>query len=123
MTMHVEDKDAARMRRKRRVRKRVEGTPERPRMNVYKSNKHIYVQVIDDDRGQTLAAASTLSPEIRGSLEGLDKTGAARKVGELAASRCLERRIERVVFDRNGYPYHGRVAAVADAAREGGLDF
>ena len=114
---------AARARRKKRIRKHVFGTDERPRMSVYKSNKHIYVQVIDDVQGKTLAAASSLAPELKGELDGLKKLDVAKKVGELAAKRCIEAKIDKVVFDRNGYIYCGRVAAVAQAARDGGLKF
>ncbi len=113
----------ARERRKKSIRKKVNGTSERPRMTVFKSNKHIYVQVVDDVAGRTLAAASTLSPEIRDGLGDLKKVDAARKVGELAARRCKEANIDKVVFDRNGFIYTGRIAAIADAAREGGLQF
>ena len=113
----------SRDRRKQRVRTRVKGTTERPRLSVFRSNKHMYAQVIDDEKQCTLVAASTLSPELRDSIGELDKTEAAKKVGELAAKRCLEKNITKVVFDRNGFLYRGRVTAVADAAREAGLDF
>jgi large subunit ribosomal protein L18 len=112
-----------RERRKVRVRTRVKGTAERPRLSVFRSNKHMYAQVIDDESGITLVAASTLSPELRDSLADLDKSDAAKKVGALAAKKCLEKNITKVVFDRNGFLYTGRVTAVADAAREAGLDF
>ncbi|HID85941.1 MAG TPA: 50S ribosomal protein L18 [Anaerolineae bacterium] len=110
-------------RRHRRVRKRVYGTPERPRLNVFRSLKHIYAQIIDDTRGHTLAAASTLDPQLRDRLDGLRKTEQARLVGELIAQRALQRGIKRVVFDRGGYLYHGRVKALAEAARKEGLEF
>jgi large subunit ribosomal protein L18 len=113
----------ARDRRKKRVRKHVSGTPERPRLSVYRSLSHVYAQVVDDSAGKTLAHASTLSPELKGSLEDVDKKGAAKKVGELVAKKCLEKDIKAVVFDRNGLPYHGRIAAVAEGARSGGLQF
>lgn len=113
----------SRQRRKMRVRKKVVGTPERPRLCVFKSNKHMYVQVIDDEGGCTLAAASTMSPELRDEAGNLNKTDAAKKVGKLLAERCLARDIKKVVFDRNGFIYRGRISAVADAAREGGLEF
>lgn len=116
-------KEAARVRRKKGIRKQVFGTPERPRLSVYRSNKHIYAQVIDDTTGQTLAAASTQTGELRGSLGDLKKADASKKVGELLAQRCKAKNIEKVVFDRNGFVYTGRVAAVADGAREAGLQF
>ncbi len=111
-----------RERRKLGIRKNISGTGERPRMSVFRSNKHIYVQVIDDTTGKTLAAASTLSPELAGKLDG-DKREAAKKVGELAAQKCVAAKIEAVVFDRNGFIYTGRIAALADGARAGGLKF
>ncbi len=113
----------ARERRQARVRKKVVGTPLRPRLCVYKSNKHVYAQVIDDDQGNTLADASTLSMEIREAVATVNKTDAAKRVGKLVAERCLARDIKQVVFDRNGFVYKGRISAVADAAREGGLEF
>jgi large subunit ribosomal protein L18 len=116
-------KTAARLRRKRSVRKRLSGTTARPRLSVYRSNTHTYAQVIDDDNGVTLASASTLSKAIRDGAEGKKKTELATLVGTLIAERCKEKKIETVVFDRNGFIYHGRVKAVADAAREGGLEF
>lgn len=112
-----------RERRHRRIRKKVFGTRERPRLNVYRSLRHIYAQVIEDETGHTLVAASTLDPEIREAAGGLSKTDAARKVGELVARRALAHGITRVVFDRGGFKYHGRVAAVAEGARAGGLEF
>lgn len=112
-----------RRRKHARVRKKVFGTPERPRLSVYRSLNHIYAQVIDDTRGTTLAAASTLSPEIRGEVGNRKNLAAARVVGRLIAEKARARGITRVVFDRGGYPYHGRIAALAEAAREHGLDF
>jgi len=112
----------ARLHRKTRIRKKVEGTPERPRLTVFRSAKHIYAQVVDDKSGKTLAHASTLSKDLKGSLEG-NKTECAKKVGALVAKICLSKNIKKVVFDRNGYLYHGRVSALADAARAGGLKF
>ncbi|GIW40101.1 MAG: 50S ribosomal protein L18 [Candidatus Binatia bacterium] len=120
--MISKDRQEARRRRQRRVRKRIRGTDERPRLCVFRSNRHIYAQVISDERGVTLAAASSLSPELRGEIRGLTRETAA-KVGALVAKRCLEKGIEKVVFDRNGFRYHGRVQALADAAREAGLKF
>jgi len=113
----------ARMKRKRRVRSRIRGTAERPRLNVYRSPKHIYAQAIVDTTGQTVASASTLSPELKGMLRYTGNIEAAKKVGELIAKKCLEKGIQKVVFDRGGYLYHGRVKALAEAARAGGLIF
>lgn len=112
-----------RARRKLRIRKNVTGTEERPRLSVFRSAKHIYVQVIDDTTGRTIASASTLSKDLRGGLAGTNKTDAAKKVGALVAEQCKGKNIAKVVFDRNGFLYHGRIKALADAAREAGLDF
>lgn len=112
----------SRLHRKTRIRKKVSGTSERPRLTVYKSLKHIYAQVVDDSTGNTLASASTLAKELKGKDEG-DKKADAKRVGALIAERCKAANINQVVFDRNGFPYHGRIAAVADAAREAGLQF
>lgn len=112
-----------RERRKFRIRSKIAGTEVRPRLTVFRSANHIYAQVIDDAAGSTLASASTQSLDLRGSVAEGDKTGAAKKVGALIAKICLERKIEKVVFDRNGYLYHGRVKALAEAAREAGLNF
>lgn len=109
--------------RKARVRARIAGAADRPRLSVYRSSKHIYAQVIDDERGVTLAAASTVDREFDETAE-LTKSEAARKVGELLAARCIKLQITKVVFDRNGYPYRsGRVVSLADGARSGGLQF
>ncbi len=116
-------RNEARLRRHRRVRKRVFGTPERPRLNVFRSLNHIYAQVIDDVSGHTVVSASTLDPEIRDSLAGKTKTEKAKEVGKLVAKRALEKGIKQVVFDRGGYKFHGRVKALADSAREAGLEF
>lgn len=116
--MKVTRKRAQREKRHRRVRRKIFGTPERPRLSVYRSNVHIYAQLIDDIAGHTLAAAD--SREVEGAESRVD---AARKVGELIASRAREAGIERAVFDRGGYKYHGRVAALAEGARTGGLEF
>jgi len=113
----------ARGRRRARVRKRVRGTAERPRLSVFRSDRHIYVQVIADSSGTTLLAVSTLTPELRAQLKKTTDVNAAKQVGLLAARRCLEKGIDQIVFDRNGFLYHGRVRAVADGAREGGLKF
>jgi large subunit ribosomal protein L18 len=111
-----------RIRRHRRVRKNVHGTAERPRLAVYRSNKHITAQVIDDDRGHTLAAASSTETDLRGAGSG-GSVAAAERVGALVAERAKAAGVTAVVFDRGGYAYHGRVAAIAEAARNGGLDF
>jgi large subunit ribosomal protein L18 len=106
-----------------RVRKKIFGTDERPRICVFRSNKHVYAQVISDNRGVTLASVSTLSKDLAGAMKSLKGTGAAKQVGIALARVCKEKNITRVVFDRNGFLYHGQVKAVADGAREGGLEF
>ncbi|HEY3290224.1 MAG TPA: 50S ribosomal protein L18 [Anaerolineae bacterium] len=111
-----------RERRRRRVRAKVYGVSSRPRLNVFRSAKHIYAQLIDDDAGHTLAAASSLEVDIRNQT-GLKKTDEAVAVGKLLAQRAQQKQIKKVVYDRAGYRYHGRVKAVADGAREGGLEF
>ena len=113
----------ARERRHARIRRHIRGTAERPRLNVFRSLQHIYAQVIDDDLGDTLVAASTVDPELRGQIDGLNKSQQAARVGKLVAQRAIERGLKQVVFDRGGYPYHGRIKALADGAREGGLEF
>ncbi|HEX9117610.1 MAG TPA: 50S ribosomal protein L18 [Anaerolineae bacterium] len=113
----------ARARRHQRIRRGIHGTAERPRLNVFRSLEHIYAQVVDDDMGNTLAAASTLDPEVREQMSGLNKTQQATRVGQLVAERALAKGLKQVVFDRGGYPYHGRVKALADGARDGGLEF
>jgi len=113
----------ARLRRHKHVRKRVVGTPERPRLNVFRSLRHIYAQVIDDSKGHTLVSASTIDPEVRSQLQGLSKVEQAGVVGKVLAERALGRGIEQVAFDRGGFKYQGRVEALADAAREVGLEF
>lgn len=115
------DKNAVRKKRHARVRTKLSGTAARPRLNVFRSNQHIYAQVIDDVNGVTLASASTLDKEL--SLEGTGNVAAAVKVGELVAKRAVEKGVSEVVFDRGGYLYHGRVKALAEAAREAGLQF
>ena len=112
-----------RTRRHLRVRKRLAGTADRPRLNVYRSLAEIYAQVIDDGVGRTLAAASTLDPELEARLQGMKKTDQARLVGQLIAERAKAKGILKVVFDRGGYRYQGRVKALADAARQAGLEF
>lgn len=111
------------MKRKKRVKSRIQGTSERPRLNVFRSLKHIYAQAIEDTTGKTLVSASTLSPELKGNLRNAGNVEAAKKVGELIAKKCLEKGIQQVVFDRNGNLYHGRVKALAEAARSSGLIF
>jgi large subunit ribosomal protein L18 len=112
---------AARIRRHKRVRRKIHGSAERPRLCVFRSLSHIYAQVIDDDDGRTLVAASDLEQEPRSQADGKSKTETARVVGELVGRRSLERGITQVVFDRAGYKFHGRVKALAEAAREAGL--
>ncbi len=108
--------------RKFRIRNKISGTAERPRLSVFRSAKHIYAQVVDDAAGKTLAAASSLSGDLKG-IKAEDKTDSAKKVGALVAKLCLAHNVEQVVFDRNGFLYHGRVKALAEAAREAGLKF
>ena len=112
-----------RARIKKRVRKVVSGTPETPRLSVFRSNKQIYAQVIDDINGVTLAAASSTDKEIADKLSGMNKTQVAGQVGKLVAERSVKAGVTSVAFDRNGYLYHGRVKQLAEAAREGGLKF
>ena len=116
------NKRANRKARHSRVRKRLSGTPERPRLNMYKSNANIYAQIIDDVNGVTLVSASTLDNEIEGENVGAN-IDSAKKVGELVAKRALDKGIETVVFDRSGYIYHGKVKELAESAREAGLKF
>jgi large subunit ribosomal protein L18 len=120
---HKNQRETARENRKARIRKRIFGTEQRPRLSVFRSAKHIYAQVVVDSTGSTILAASTLSPEIRAEVGELDKSGAAKKVGQLIGKKAIEKNIRRVVFDRNGFLYHGRVRALADGARESGLEF
>ncbi|MEY2968623.1 MAG: ribosomal protein [Actinomycetota bacterium] len=122
MASIAQQRHESRLRRHRRVRKKVRGTAERPRLAVHRSNKHITVQVIDDDAGRTIASASTTEAEVRGSGSG-STVAAATKVGQVAAQRAKAAGVSKVVYDRGGYAYHGRVAAVAEAAREAGLEF
>jgi large subunit ribosomal protein L18 len=121
MTMSTQKKQEARQRRHRRVRKVVRGSAERPRLAVYRSNRHVVAQVIDDMSGRTLAAASTVEPGLRAGATG--NKAAATAVGSLVAERALAAGVSKVVFDRGGFRYHGRVAALADAARAAGLEF
>ncbi len=122
--INVKKKRIAYLKRKRRVRKKIKGTPERPRLTVYKSNRHIYAQIIDDTAGRTLEAFSTLSKELRAAKDlPKGKCEVAKRVGVLLAKRAVGKGIKKVVFDRNGFLYHGRIKAIADGAREGGLEF
>jgi large subunit ribosomal protein L18 len=114
---------AARIRRHARVRKHVEGTAEKPRLSVYRSLSHIYAQVIDDVARATIAAASDVETDFKGKLTGKKKADVATLVGEAVAQRAKEKGVSRVVFDRGGYPFHGRIKALAEAARKSGLEF
>ena len=113
----------ARQRRHRRIRARISGTADRPRLNVFRSIDHIYAQLVDDEAGRTLVSASTVDKELRGDLNGKTKKEQAAVVGEKVAERAKAAGISTVIFDRGGYLYHGRVKALADGAREGGLEF
>jgi large subunit ribosomal protein L18 len=117
------DRNEVRLIRHARVRKKISGTPERPRLCVYRSNTHIYAQIIDDVAGTTLVAASTVEKDLAGQIAEFDKKGAGKLVGKTIAQRALEKGITNVVFDRGGYIYAGRVAELASGAREGGLNF
>ena len=127
--MRSKIKKEARYRRHKRVRIKIFGTKEKPRLCVFRSTKHIYVQIIDDEKGKTLIAASDLElkKSKKGKITGIHKVGAkvdkAKEVGKLIAKKALEKKIEKVIFDRGGYQYHGRVKALAEGAREGGLKF
>ena len=124
--MKIKTKDDRRVRIKHRIRKRVTGTEARPRLTVFRSVAHIYVQVVDDMTGRTIAAASTLEPTVKGALPKAARGGnveGAKAIGKAIAERLIEKGVKRVVFDRNGFLYHGRVKAVAEAAREAGLEF
>lgn len=112
-----------RERRKLRTRSKISGTPERPRMTVFRSLSHIYAQVVDDVAGTTLAHASTLSKDVKGAVAELAKKDAAKLVGKTIAAQLKAKGVTKVVFDRNGYMYHGRIQALAEGAREGGLEF
>ncbi|MGE5190776.1 MAG: 50S ribosomal protein L18 [Gemmatimonadota bacterium] len=116
-------REEARQKRKARIRKRIFGTEQRPRLSVFRSAKHIYAQIVVDSTGSTILAASSLSPEIRDELGELKKSEAAKKVGELLGRKAAEKNIRKVVFDRNGFLYHGRIKALAEGARESGLEF
>ena len=124
--MRIKTKEDRRQRIKYRIRKRVAGTEARPRLTVFRSVAHIYVQVVDDATGTTVASASTVEPTVKGTMDKQARGGnvaGAKAIGKTIAERLLEKGVKRVVFDRNGFLYHGRVKAVADAAREAGLEF
>lgn len=123
MASKVANSRAARIRRHRRVRVSVVGTSERPRLNVFRSLRHTYAQLIDDSKGHTLASASTMDKEVRDRCTGMKKAEAAEAVGLVLAERAVSHGVTKVVFDRGGYQYHGRVRALAEGARKGGLDF
>ena len=120
--MSTVDRKKERLRRKKRIKYRIRGTADRPRLCVYKSLKHIYAQIIDDESSRTLVSASTLDLDLRGKVKGCN-IKSAEVVGEAVAKKALDKGIERVVFDRNGYIYHGKVKALADSARKAGLKF
>ena len=117
------NRNSARLKRHRRVRDKVSGTPERPRLSVFKSIKHIYTQIIDDQNSVTLVSASTLSPDVRDKVSGKNNIETAKAVGEAIAKKAVEKNIVSVVFDRGGYLYHGKLKALAEAARKNGLRF
>ena len=124
--MRIKTREDRRQRIKFRIRKRVAGDQERPRLTVYRSLSHIYVQVVDDMTGRTIASASTVEPTVKGAMKKTERGGniaGAKTIGKTIAERLIEKGVKRVVFDRNGFLYHGRVKAVADAAREAGLEF
>jgi large subunit ribosomal protein L18 len=124
--MRIKTKDDRRQRIKYRIRRRVSGTVERPRLTIFRSVSHMYVQVVDDASGKTIASASTVEPTVKGALAKKASGGnveGAKAIGKTIAERLIEKGVKRVVFDRNGFLYHGRVKAVADAAREAGLEF
>ena len=118
-----ESRQEIRVKKHMKIRNRFSGTAERPRLAVFRSNNHVYAQVIDDVAGKTLVSASTLEKDIKAELKNTDDTDAATKVGEIVAKRALEKGIKAVVFDRGGYIYHGKVEALAEAARKAGLEF
>jgi large subunit ribosomal protein L18 len=121
--MRTSKRAAARDLRRERIRRHLKGTAERPRLSVFRSGKHTYAQVVSDTSGQTLLSVSTLSADLREKLPKTANVNAAKEVGLAAARKCLEKGIKRVIFDRNGFLYHGRIRAVAEGAREGGLEF
>ncbi|MBW2392168.1 MAG: 50S ribosomal protein L18 [Deltaproteobacteria bacterium] len=123
MASRMNPRQQARLKRKKRIRKKISGSPERPRLSVFRSTKHIYAQLIDDDNGVTLVAISTLRPDVRQQEKVKGKIEEAKRVGKMIADKAKAKGITEVVFDRNGFLYHGRVRALATAAREAGLEF
>jgi len=123
MTKKTNPSTLARERRRKHVRKTVHGEPDRPRLNIFRSEKHIYAQVIDDRKGHTLAAASDAEPALKTRLASVKPMERAKLIGETVAQRALDKGVKKVVFDRAGYKYHGRIKALADGARAGGLEF
>ncbi|WP_326908410.1 50S ribosomal protein L18 [Sedimentibacter sp. MB31-C6] len=121
--LNKKDKNQTRLKRHYRMRKNIVGTPDRPRLNVYRSSKHIYAQVIDDATGITLVSASTQEKELKDKVAELTKSDAAKLIGKTVGERAKEKGIDTVIFDRGGYLYHGRVKLLADGARESGLEF
>ena len=119
----IHERNATRKKKHRRLRFRLTGTSERPRLNVFRSNSQIYAQIIDDTVGKTIASASSLEKDIQSELKDLSKKEVAKFVGKLIAKRAIDKGVKKVVFDRGGYIYHGRVAALAEGAREDGLEF
>ncbi len=117
------NRKVARVKRHERIRNKISGTPEQPRLAVFRSNKHIYAQIIDDAAGNTLVAASTVEAEVKAAVEKTDNVDAAKAVGTAIAKKALDKGIKDVVFDRGGFIYHGKIAALAEAAREAGLNF
>jgi large subunit ribosomal protein L18 len=123
MASKTNSRELSRLKRQKRIRKKLSGSSERPRLTVFRSDKHIYAQIVDDTLGTTLAAVSTLSADYQQADSTKGKVNAAKRVGELIARKAQDKGITKVVFDRSGYIYHGRVQALADAARQAGLDF
>ena len=119
----INEKTNARLKRKKRIRKKIFGTSERPRLSIFRSTRHIYAQIIEDTTGRTLVAASTVEKTVRERSKFEDKKSAANYIGKLLAQRAVEKGISKVIFDRNGFLYHGRVKALSAGAREGGLEF
>ena len=117
------DRLEKRFRRKQSIRKRLVGSTERPRLSIFRSSNHMYAQIVDDTTGKTIVSASTISKELKGKIKSTGNIDAAKKVGELLSKVAKQNKISTVAFDRNGFLYHGRVKALADAAREGGLEF
>ncbi len=119
----VNIRQQARIKRKKRIRKKMAGTPQRPRLSVFRSARHVYAQIVDDSRGETIVAASSIEKAVKGHDPFENKVALASHIGKLIAERAAEKGIKKVVFDRNGFLYHGRVKAISDGARKAGLDF